>query len=81
MTHDGMILENFVSYNSNDWVFVGNGHSLTISKTSSISQLVFHQSFKLSHVLFVLDMTKNLISISLWHKIITIVLNVLLFRI
>lgn len=64
MTHDGMILENFVSYNSNNWVFVGNGHSLTISKTSSTSQLVFHQSFNLSHVLFVLDITKNLISIS-----------------
>lgn len=64
MTNDIVSLDNFVPYNGNQRVFVGNGNSLPISQIGSISSIVASKSLSLSDVLLVSDITKNLLSIS-----------------
>ena len=51
-------------YSGNEQVMVGNGQSLSISHTSSLSTLVPQSSLFLSNVLVVLGIKKKLISIS-----------------
>jgi hypothetical protein len=64
MTNDPEDVNVHVVYSSNERVMVGNGQSLFISHTGSISTLVPNNSLLLSNVLVVPGITKKLISIS-----------------
>ena len=64
MTNDPEDVDVHVVYSSNERVMVGNGQSLFISHTGSISTLVPNNSLLLSNVLVVPGITKKLISIS-----------------
>ena len=64
MTSDTEVVDQPTLYSSNERVMVGNGKSLAISHTSSISSPIPSSSLLLSNVLVVLGIKKNLISIS-----------------
>ncbi|KAJ0009789.1 hypothetical protein Pint_34047 [Pistacia integerrima] len=59
-----LALDKFIPYTGNQWVVVGNGQSLPISCIGSISSLVASHPLKMSDVLLVPHITKNLLSIS-----------------
>uniref|UniRef100_A0A6N2KNP9 Integrase catalytic domain-containing protein n=1 Tax=Salix viminalis TaxID=40686 RepID=A0A6N2KNP9_SALVM len=64
MTNDVTALDKSVPYTGNQRVVVGNGQSLSISRIGSISSLVASRILKMSDVLIVPHITKNLLSIS-----------------
>ena len=64
MTNNANTIDNATSYSSNDGVLVGNGKSLPITHTGSISALNSFNSLSLRDILVVPELTKNLISIS-----------------
>ena len=64
MTSDTEVVDQPTLYSGNERVMVGNGQSLAISHTGSISSLIPSSSLLLSNVLVVLGIKKNLISIS-----------------
>ena len=64
MTNDVAALDKFVPYIGNQRVFVGNDQSLRISHIGSISSLIASHLLKISDVLLVPHITKNLFSIS-----------------
>ena len=64
MTSDTEVVDQPALYSGNERVMVGNGQSLAISHTGSISSLILSSSLLLSNVLVVLGIKKNLISIS-----------------
>lgn len=64
MTNDVNALDKSIPYISNQRVVVGNGHSLSISHIGSISSLFHSHPLKMSGVLFVPHITRNLLSIS-----------------
>lgn len=64
MTNDVNALDKSVPYTSNQRVVVGNGHSLSLSHIGSISSLFHSHPLKISGVLFVPHITRNLLSIS-----------------
>ena len=64
MTSDTEVVDQPALYFGNERVMVGNGQSLAISHTGSISSRIPSSSLLLSNVLVVPDIKKNLISIS-----------------
>ena len=64
MTSDSEVVDQPALYSSNEHVMVGNGQSLAISHTSSISSIIPSSSLLLSNVLVVPGIKKNLILIS-----------------
>ena len=64
MTNDPEGVDVPAIYSGNEQVMVGNGQSLSISHTGSLSTLVPQSSLFLSNVLVVLGIKKKLISIS-----------------
>ena len=64
MTNDPEGVDTPSLYSGNERVMVGNGQSLSISHTGSVSSLVPHSPLLLSNVLVVPGITKKLISIS-----------------
>ena len=64
MTSDTEVVDQPTLYSSNERVMVGNGKSLAISHTSSISSIIPSSSLLLSNVLVVPSIKKNLILIS-----------------
>ena len=64
MTNDVAALDKFVPCTSNQRVFMGNDQSLPISYIGSISSLIAFNPLKISDVLLVPHITKNLLSIS-----------------
>ena len=64
MTSDSEVVDQPALYSGNERVMVGNGQSLAISHTGSISSLIPFSSLLLSNVLVVPGIKKNRISIS-----------------
>ena len=64
MTNNASALDNATPYSDNDGVIVGNGESLPITHTGSISTLNSFNSLSLCDILVVPKLTNNLISIS-----------------
>ena len=64
MINDPKGVDVFVVYSGNKMVMVGNGQSLSISHTGSVSTLAPSNSLLLSNVLVVPSIMKKLISIS-----------------
>lgn len=64
MTNNANALDNATPYSGNDGVIVGNGESLPITHTGSISVLNSFNSLSLRDILVAPELTKNLISIS-----------------
>ena len=64
MTNDVVALDKSVPYTGNQQVFMGNSQSLPISHIGSISSLIAFHPLKMSDVLLVPHIAKNLLSIS-----------------